>query len=795
MNVSYTWLQERLDLSGHTIAELSDLLTFSGIEVEGIQRSGVPTDLVVVAQIKEAAPHPNADKLKVCAVDTGEGELRQIVCGAKNYQVGDKVPCALPGAQLAPDFQIKVGKLRGVESHGMLCASSEIGLPEGEDGLMILPADSEIGKPLAELFSSDTIFELEITPNRPDCLCHTGVARELATLAKRELRPVEIGPLPESAAASESEVSLQDDTCPFYSALRISGVTVQESPTWLKARLEAIGLRPINNVVDITNYVIHEVGQPLHAFDAAKVSGGIVVRSAKEGEEFAALDEKTYPLLSDDCLISDSSGTALALAGVMGGLDSGVSDTTSDLILEAAWFDPSAIRRTSRRLALTSDSSYRFERRVDPEGVLPAAALATRLILELAGGKIEGAQSCAGTLPSALAAVELSMVQLAQVTLGAIAPEEAHESLTRLGLKEETKGHWSVPSFRPDLTRSIDLIEEIVRIAGFESLPSRNLAYAAPSSSDDAFYDGEMAIKEQLAALGFYETQTIKLISEEQLQDALTLRPMQDGDLIKLKLPLSEDHSVMRPSIAPGLIATAARNTRQGATALRFFESGRCFRNAGGGKATDLETEHLGLLLSGDRTPSSWDSGKTAPADVYELKAVIAALLPRATVQFAPGKQAQFPLSAVIQANGKPVGTFAQLSPSRGRALDVDVPIYLAELDLTKLIALRTETASVSELPQFPGSARDAAMEAPDKLSNADLEKALGKLQEPLLVSATCFDVFRDPSGEKLAADRKSIAYKFLYRSEERTLKSKEVDEAHAKVLAHLEKSVGVSFR
>ena len=795
MNVSYNWLQERLDLSGYSISELSDLLTFSGIEVEGINNAGVPSDLVVVAQVKDAQPHPNADKLKVCTVDAGETEPRQIVCGAKNYKVGDKVPCALPGAQLAPDFQIKVGKLRGVESQGMLCAASEIGLPDAEDGLMIMPEDSEIGKPLTEIYPSDTIFELEITPNRPDCLCHTGVARELATLAKRDLTPVEISTLPPTGTASADQIDLQSETCPFYSALRISGVSVKESPSWLKERLEAIGLRPINNIVDITNYVLHELGQPLHAFDTAKISGGIVVRPAKEGEEFSALDEETYKLNETDCVISDSSGAALALAGVMGGLESGVTDSTTDIILESAWFTPSNIRRTSRRLALSSDSSYRFERRVDPQGVLPASALAAKLILDLAGGTAEANVLCAGAAPDDSQVVALSTDQLKQVTQDSISLAEAKESLTRLGLQEASEGSWKIPSFRSDLTRSIDLIEEVVRIAGFDHLPSRNLAYASPSSPEDALYDGEMAIKEELAGLGFYETQTIKLISKEQLQDALPLRPLIDGDVIALKLPLSEDHSVMRPSMAPGLIASAARNVRQGARALRFFETGRCFRNAGGGKAKDLETEHLGILLSGETAPASWDKKADTDADLYELTGVLNALLPRATVRLVPGKSDQFPLTAVVQANGKPVGTFAQLAPSRCRALDLEAPVYLAELDLTKLVALRSESSHVDELPQFPGSTRDAAMEAPLSLANADIEKALSKLNEPLLVSSHCFDVFRDPSGEKLAADRKSIAYQFLYRSAERTLKSKEVDEAHAKVLAHLEKSVGVSFR
>jgi len=287
MNTSLSWLNDHIDLSCLTTAELSDLLTFSGIEVEGIESKGIPSDLIVVAEIKEAQPHPDADKLKVCMVDAGEAELRQIVCGAKNYSVGDKVPCALPGADLGGGFVIKEGKLRGVPSLGMLCGASEIGLPDAEDGLMILPSDSEIGAKMTDLYPSDTLFELEVTPNRPDSLSHRGVARELSVLSKRSLKAF----TPPEAPTASSSIALNSETCPYYTATKISGVTVTDSPAWLKTKLETIGLRPINNVVDITNYILHDLGQPLHAFDAAQVTGSLQIRNAQEGETFQALDE------------------------------------------------------------------------------------------------------------------------------------------------------------------------------------------------------------------------------------------------------------------------------------------------------------------------------------------------------------------------------------------------------------------------------------------------------------------------------------------------------------------------
>lgn len=794
MLVSRNWLTEHVDLSGLSNEEFDQILTFAGVEVEGIHEQGVSTDAVVVATVVESEKHPNAEKLSVCKIDAGEGELRQIVCGAKNYKVGDKVPCALPGATLPGGFTIGETTMRGVESKGMLCSAKELGLGGDHSGLMILPAEYETGKPLHRFVESDTIFEIEVTPNRPDLLSHHGMAREVAALIRRDLKKLEIP----AATTSEAEnaVGLEgQSTCPLYSAVHIKDVRVTESPQWLQQKLEAIGLRPINNVVDITNLILHEVGQPLHAFDASKVSGGIRVRMATDGEQFAALDEERYALQESDCVISDESGAALALGGVMGGLDSGVVEATTDVILEAAWFDPPSIRRTARRLNLHSDSSYRFERGVDPEGVFAASALATKLILELAGGKVDGPTLVAGAPPQLTEAVELDNARLQQLVGGAISQADAEGSLERLGLSKAENGTWNIPSYRLDLLRHIDLAEEIVRVAGLAAIPSRLRGTAAVPNAVDRRYDLELDLKKQLAALGFYEAQSIKMISEAQVANALPLRPLQDGDLIRVSLPLSEDHSILRPSLAPGLIEIASRNVRQGAKAVRFFECGRCFRNAGGGKATDLEVDALGILLGGAEHPASWSGASPAPVDAFALKGVLAALVPGAEIQLSPAKPGNFLQAAQLQINGKTVGSFAQLAPSRARALDLDFPVYLAELDLKKLCELRGTESPVTSLPQFPGSSRDAAMEAPADLPNADIEKALRKLNEPLLVSSACFDVFRDPTGEKLASDRKSVAYSFHYRSADRTLKSKEVDDAHQKLLQHLEKTLPISFR
>jgi len=806
MNVSLNWLNDHLDLSDYSLQQIDDLLTFAGVEVEGIQKQGVPSDKVVVAKIVSAEQHPNADRLKVCMVDAGEDELRQIVCGAQNYKVGDKVPCALPGADLGGGFVIREGKLRGVESKGMLCGAGEIGMTDEEDGLMILSPDAEIGKPLQEMFSADTIIEVEVTPNRPDLLSHIGMARELSALAGIDRKPIDLGKLPKTVSCDHVVKISAPEACPFYTAVKISGVTVEESPVWLKTKLEAIGLRPINNIVDITNYVLHEFGHPLHAFDDAKVSVPIDIRMASKGEAFKALDEEEYTLLPDDVVISDASGEVLALGGIMGGLESGVSETTKDIILESAYFNPSIIRRTSRRLALSSDSSYRFERGTDPQSVLAASAFAVKLITEIAGGTVKNETCTAGSPPVLVGEVTLDSAKLDQLMGGSISLSDAEDILSRLGLEkvktdDSGNGVWLVPSFRLDLGRHIDLVEEVARVYGLDKVPSRFSGTFVMSSEVDAAYDYQMKLRQRLATLGFYETQTIKLIAQSspdplvpQMDVALPIRPLQEGDLIRVALPLSEDHAVMRPSLTPGIVATAARNIRQGAKSLLFFEIGRQFRNAGGGKAKDIESDSLAFLMSGDSRPNSW-SEKSSIIDAFDVKAVLAALLPNCDIQFNPRPRDGFILAADIQCNGKPIGVFAQMTPAKCRSLGTDHPIYLVELDVKKCQSLTSGVSQVDELPQFPGSSRDSAMEVPISLANADIEKAIKKHNEMLLVSYGCFDLFIDPSGEKLAADKKSIAYTFHYRSPDKTLKAKEVDAAHKKLLSHLEKSLPITFR
>jgi phenylalanyl-tRNA synthetase beta chain len=793
MNVSLNWLSEYVDLAGKSVQELDDLLTFAGIEIEGIHTKGVSSDKVVVAQIMEAVQHPNADRLKVTQVDAGEGTLRQIVCGAQNYKVGDKVPCALPGAALPNGFTIGETKMRGVESKGMLCAGSEIGLADQENGLLILQGDPAIGTPVKQLFASDVLLEVEVTPNRPDLLSHRGLAFELAALLEQEHRALELPTLPTSCGVERIENDAAK-ACPFYSLTKISGVTVKDSPDWLKERLVSIGLRPINNIVDITNFVLHEMGQPLHAFDADQVGVKMHLRGAKAHESFAALNGSSYQLREGDLVISDDRAEVLALAGIMGGATSGVTEATTTILLESAYFTPTLVRSTARAHLLSSDSSYRFERGVDPEGVLPAAARAIQLILEIAGGTLEGDTAVVGSLPTLTGVVELDTARLDQLMGGSIELPDAEKILARLGLVAEGENLWRVPSRRADLQRHIDLVEEIARVHGLDKVPSRLRATFVPASDIDAATDLDMNLRRALAAVGFYESQTIKLIAEKQLIDALPLRPLQNGDLVKVSLPLSEDHAILRPSLIPGLVATAERNIRQGVKSLRFFEMGRVFRHNGGGKARDVESESIALILSGPLAPEAWSTTPSVAA-IYDMKAVLQAILPGCPIQFTPRDREGFVLACDVTGGESNLGVAARLRPARERELDFTHPVWLVELDLGKVRKWLGRRRVVEELPQFPGSSRDAAMEVAASLPAAEIDKAIGKAAQALLQQFECFDVFSDPSGQKLDVAKKSIAYRFHYRASDRTLKNEEVDAAHKAVLDTLVKELGVVFR
>jgi phenylalanyl-tRNA synthetase beta chain len=800
MQVSLNWLQTHLDLSTYTTAQLSDLLTFAGIEVEGIEEKGVSSDKVVVAQIQSFEQHPNADKLSVCQVDDGSGSLRQIVCGAKNFKAGDKVPLALPGAVLPGGFEIKEGKLRGVDSNGMMCSGKELGIGEDTGGLWILEADLPAGKPIKEIVASDTLFDLEITPNRSDLLSHLGLARELAALTglplKGERDHVKTSSKTHAARADEITIEAADG-CPYYTARIIKGVKVGPSPAWLKARLESIGLRPINNIVDITNYVMMEMGQSLHAFDLDKLSGGIVVRRAAEGEKLLALDGLEYSLLGEDLVIADSQ-RALAIAGVMGGEATGVVEGTANILLESAYFTPSGVRRTSRRLGLHSDSSYRFERGIDPLQVQGGSDLAVKLILTIAGGEAGETLRIAGEAPSLVGEVELDEIRTHRLLgMPDLPADEAHGILEKLGLIKKAatreKSRWTIPSYRLDLQRSVDLVEEIARVVGLDRVPSKFTASFSQGDATDRQYDHAMQLRQALANRGYHEAQTLRLVSTPQIDDALG-NPLGFGGAAALKNPLSEDHTTLRPSIVPGLIASAALNIRQGASRLRLFEVGRVFLKLPNGQVR--EEERLAILLSGPVSPSSWHGRETKAADVYDLRGVVESLPGVSALEIKSLKDGgAFLLHSELKSGNRVLGWIAQLHPARARQIDARHPVYVVELLLSALRQGSTGPAKFTDLPRFPSMTRDVAFELPADVSNAKVSVFFSGIKEPLLMKSELFDIFTDPTGARLPTDRKSSAWTLTYRASDKTLETAEVDAAHARILAALQKALPVTIR
>jgi phenylalanyl-tRNA synthetase beta chain len=783
MKISLKWLREFVDWNG-SVEELDQLLTRTGIKVESVTTKGANLPNVIVAQILESSRHPNADRLSVCRVDDGSGESRRIVCGAKNYTTGDKVPLALPGAVLPSGMKIKVGKLRGVESEGMLCSAKELGIAEDAEGLLILPTDAPVGQPLSQLYPADTIFELEITPNRPDWLSHVGVAREVAAFSGARFHAPQIQ-IPDLANAAPTTVSiLTSSLCPFYSARRIRDVKVGPSPQWLRDRLEASGLRSINNLVDITNYVMLEVGQPLHAFDAEKVREGIIVRTAREGEKLRALDGSELLLSAGDLVIASGDGP-VALAGVMGGEESAVVEETTEVLLESAYFEPTSVRRSARLHNLHSESSHRFERGMDPAGVLAASARAARLIEELAGGKAEETILVAGAPPSPPEPVVLRPARCRLLLGLEIAKEEIDRSLSSLGLTPAAEGEgstaWNVPSYRRDLVREVDLIEEVARLIGIERIDGRVAATPAPPCNADRLYDFQMEVRHSLRALGLSEARTSTLVSEAMLWS--------DEAPLRLRNPLGEDQTFLRTSLLPGLLAALARNIRHGARSVALFEIGRTFRAGETG-----ERETLAFVVYGETFAKTWRESKARDFDLLEAKGIVEELARVPLVCSRGAATSPMALVCHLFADDKPLGTLGQLAPASARDLDATKPVLAAEVSLALLQALR-RPPTFQEIPKFPPVVRDIAVVCPITLSYGEIEKEIWQANTEFLAKVEPLSIYADPSGEKLPPNSKSVAISLTFRARGRTLSNEEVNAACDRLKQQLKAKLAVDFR
>jgi phenylalanyl-tRNA synthetase beta chain len=804
MKVTLNWLKQYVDFSWSP-EELGEHLTMLGIEVEGIKKIGGEFQGVVVAQILASDKHPNADKLSVCKVADGKGE-RQIVCGAKNFKVGDKVPLALPGTTLptpagSAPFTIKVGKIRNVESQGMMCSPKELGLADDAEGLLILKPDATVGQAFAEHLgraAGDVVYDLEITPNRPDLNSVIGIAREISARTGNALRLPEIK-LSSSAEPIEDLVAVRvedAELCPRYTARVVREVKIGPSPDWLKNTLEKIGIRSISNVVDVTNYVMLETGQPLHAFDyhlIAKNSGRptIVVRRASEGEKFTTLDGHARTLSGQMLLIADES-KAIALAGVMGGQNSEINEKTVDVLIESAYFKPQNIRATSKKLELRTESSYRFERGADVEIGDWASQRAAQLILQTAGGRL--AKGAADAYPRRFEPKQITLrhAKVDQLLGVKIAPTDNTNFLRRLGLRIVAENGETcaveIPSFRVDLKREADLIEEITRLYGVDRIPATPPRGAIGANAYDQVHDVLFEARRILTALGLQEAQGQTLIAAESARRTTS-------DVVALENPLSSDMDVLRPGLLPGLLDSVRHNLTRNNNDVALFEVGRIFPQTNG---NPREERRVAMAITGQRNPVFW-SGENRGAlyDVFDLKGMVETFLQQFGVRGVNYTQRDQPTSLFVESGtislGKQnLGEFGQVIPALARKYDLRDPVFLAELNLDLLLARRNTDKSFKPLPAFPTVRRDVAMIVSEATTHDGVLGVVRQTKPQNLESVELFDVFR---GKNIPPGQKSMAYAFTYRSPERTLTDNEVNTTHEKLIAQFKQTLQAVIR
>jgi phenylalanyl-tRNA synthetase beta chain len=796
MKISSNWLKTHLDFDG-SAADLSAALLKIGFEIAGVERLGPQFSGVVVGRVLSKDKHPNADKLAVCVVDDG-AKRWNVVCGAPNVAAGQTIAFARIGAVLPGNFKIEGRKLRGVESQGMICSRAELGLPKDNDGIWVMGEGLTLGCDVgSQLGPADDVLEVEITSNRPDCLSHRGLARELAAAFGKPLKPLDF-PLDESLGKT-FPVSVEDAAaCPYYSARLIEGLKVGPSPDSVRSRLEAVGLRPINSVVDVTNFVLHGLGHPLHAFDADKLAGGkIVVRRSRKGEKLLALDHKTYELPEGLLVIADAE-KPVALAGVMGGEETAVTETTTRVVLESAYFAPSEVRRSSLTTHLRSDSSYRFERGVDPEGAAFASARAASFIVELAGGKTGKAAAAAAPIP-AHADIRTTVERLNTVLGAAFGADEIVRVLRAISAEFKQDGDalfFRAPSWRRDLATANDLAEEIGRFLGYDRIPYRLGALAPRAATLTPVERTSRRVRTRLAALGFAEAYNYDMLSEKSLFAA---RLSAEGQP-RIAKPLSEDWAILRPTLIPGLLKNAAHNLSRGADAVRFFEIGKAYSLKDGAVGEGWRV--AGILL-GPVLDARWQSARASRAGFADAKAAVEELVGEGITWAKPGEGAAgrwicdplfHPANSLrALADGKPIATVGWLHPRVARAFDLEREgAVLFEANLDRLAERAAAGARFREFSRLPVSRRDLALVLDKAKPYAEVEAAargckIAELQDILL-----FDVYE---GKGIPDGKKSLAVRLTFGLSDRTLTDAEVAGFVEKIVAALGARVGAVLR
>ena len=820
MNISYNWLKDYLDFDLQP-DEVAAALTSIGLEtggVEEVQTIKGGLEGLVIGEVLTCEEHPNSDHLHITTVNVGGAEPLQIVCGAPNVAAGQKVVVAVNGTKLYDGdecFTIKRSKIRGVESNGMICAEDEIGIGTDHAGIIVLPADAVVGTPAKEYYNvkSDYVLEVDITPNRVDATSHFGVARDLAAYLKQNGKPANLKRPSVDAFKIDDEVPAIEvvvenkEACLRYSGITIKNVTVKESPEWLQNRLKVIGLRPINNVVDITNYILHGVGQPLHSFDADKIKGNkVVVRSATEGAKFVTLDGVERTLTDRDLMICNVE-EPMCIAGVFGGLDSGVTEQTKNVFLESATFHPTWIRKTARRFGLNTDASFRYERGLDPNQTVEVMKRAALLIQEVAGGTITGAIQDIYPVPVAPYRVELTYDKV-NTLIGKVIPVETVksilESLEMKIVSETAEGLViDVPVYRIDVQRDVDVIEDILRICGYNNVEfsdnvKSNLSYQTPT---DRSYKLQNLISEQLCGCGFNEILNNSL-TRSAYYDNLSTYPV--SHCVMLMNPLSADLNCMRQTLLFGGLESVEHNAKRKNGNIRFFEFGNCYdynidhKKEGETLAEFSEDYRLGLWVSGSRVDNNW-AHPNEKSSVYELKAYVENILVRLGVNLQKvifGNLANDIYSAglsITTSSGRQLGTMGIVSPKICKELDIETDVYYAELSWTLLMKeIKKSKVTFSEISKFPAVKRDLALLLEKNVQFAEIEKIATESERKLLKDVALFDVYE---GKNLPAGKKSYAVSFYLQDEGKTLNDKQIDAIMKKIQTNLEQKLGAQLR
>ena len=820
MNISYNWLRDYLDFDMQP-DEVAAALTSIGLETGSVEEKETVKggmEGLVIGEVLTCTAHPNSDHLSLTTVDTGAGEPLPIVCGAPNVAAGQKVVVAPIGTVLYAgdkEFKIKKGKIRGEESYGMICAEDEIGLSDNHAGIIVLPAGTPVGLPAKTYYKieKDYIFEVDITPNRVDGTSHIGVARDLAAWLKQNGKPFTFKkPSVESYCTDipETPVTVEiinPEACLRYSGVTIRNVTVNESPNWLQNRLKAIGLRPINNIVDITNYVLHELGQPLHAFDAAKIKGNkIVVRTMPEGTKFVTLDGVERTLTDQDLMICDAT-EPIAIGGVFGGLDSGVTNDTTSVFLESACFNPSRVRKTSRRFGLNTDASFRFERGLDPNQTIYVLKRAALLMKEIAGGLIAG--DIQDVYPQVIEpfSVDITYKKIYSLTGKAIPVATIKDILASLEIavvSETTEGlSLKVPVYRYDVRRDVDVIEDILRIYGYNNIEcdeqqNSSLSY---QTYTDKSYKIENVISEQLCGAGFHEIINNSLTRSASYNE-LTTYPV--TNCVSIKNPLSADLNAMRQTLLIGGLQNIEFNIRHKSKNIRFFEFGNCYaRHAENKKDGDPLAEYqedyrLGLWMTGKRVENNWAHEDEATS-VYELKAHIENILRRLDIPL--DKLVWSDISndiysagmSIATKKGAVLGVFGVVHKDILKKSDIENEVYFAELSWDTMIkGVLKEPVTFREIPKFPEVKRDLALLADKDVTFADIRRIALNSEPKLLREVILFDVYE---GKNLPTDKKSYAVSFYLLDNEKTLNDHQIDAIMSRIQKNLEATLSVQLR